>query len=157
MNKQLAIWVAVVLGAILVVIAFFVFKNPVSHLFKSKKHSVHFEQSVMDQLADSMMASANDSTLYVGEDPSETIPEEVHGDQVVSNRFYIVAGCFRNENNADELVRSLINKGYKAEKFGKIGDLHAVSFASFDDKELAVKELERIRKEFHADAWMTRF
>jgi hypothetical protein len=72
-------------------------------------------------------------------------------------RYYIVAGCFRDEINADELVESLQNVGYKAEKFGKIGDLYAVSFASFDDKDLAVKELERIREEFHPDAWMTRF
>jgi hypothetical protein len=47
--------------------------------------------------------------------------------------------------------------GYRAEKFGKIGDLYAVSFASFDKKDLAVNELARIRKEHHPDAWMTQF
>jgi hypothetical protein len=47
--------------------------------------------------------------------------------------------------------------GFKAEKFGQIGNLFAVSFVSFDDKELAVKELKRIREEIHPEAWMTRF
>ncbi len=60
------------------------------------------------------------------------------------SRYYIVAGCFRDEVNADSLVASLKLLGYKAEKFGKIGNLYAVCFASFDDKEKAVPELKKI-------------
>jgi len=80
---------------------------------------------------------------------------------VISNngnpRYYIVAGCFRDENNADELVKFLKNQGYQAEKFGKIGNLFAVSFASYISKDEARIELNRIRDEVSADAWMTRF
>jgi hypothetical protein len=72
-------------------------------------------------------------------------------------RYYIVAGCFRDEMNADDLVQSLQKSGFKAEKFGKIGDLYAVSFSSYDDKEAAAIELARIREESHPDAWMAQF
>jgi hypothetical protein len=104
-----------------------------------------------------MMAAVKDSVMFLNEAPVMPMLEKVKGEINGDYRYYIVAGCFRDEINADELVGSLKDMGYKAEKFGKIGDLYAVSFASFDDKELAVKELARIRKEFHPDAWMTRF
>jgi hypothetical protein len=102
-----------------------------------------------------MMAAVKDTSILLN-----TNTENEESDIILSEssfRYYIVAGCFRDEINADELVESLQNIGYKAEKFGKIGDLYAVSFASFDDKDLAVKELDRIRKESHPDAWMTQF
>jgi hypothetical protein len=49
------------------------------------------------------------------------------------------------------------SRGFNAEKFGKIGNLYAVSFASFNNKEPAVKELKRIREEIQPEAWMTGF
>jgi len=156
-NRNVIRWLAVILAANLVVILFFVFKDTVRGVFKTKKPSVMLEESVLNQLADSMMAAARDSTMVLSEGPSVPMLEEVRDDIDGNSRYYIVAGCFRDEINANELVGSLKDLGYKAEKFGKIGDLYAVSFASFDDKELAVKELARIRKEFHPDAWMTRF
>jgi hypothetical protein len=157
LNKQVVRWAAVILAANIIVIGYFVFKDPVRNSFRVKKKSAILEESVVNQLADSVMAAVNDSTMMLSEGPSVPMLEEVQGEMTGNFRYYIVAGCFRDEINADELVGSLKNMGYKAEKFGKIGDLFAVSFASFDNKELAVKELARIRKEFHPDAWMTRF
>jgi hypothetical protein len=111
---------------------------------------------VLDQLADSVRAAANDASLVFSQDEtSETAASQTKTPDNL--RYYIVAGCFRDEINADELVGSLKKMGYKAEKFGKIGDLYAVSFAAFSDKDLAVKELAKIREESHPDAWMTRF
>jgi len=156
-TRQVAKWVTVVLAVNLVIILFFVFKDSIRNVFRKNNPPVMLEESVLNQLADSMMAAAKDSTMVFSAGPSVPMLEEVQGDDGESYRYYIVAGCFRDEINADELVGSLKIMGYKAEKFGKIGDLFAVSFASFDDKELAVKELARIRKEFHPDAWMTRF
>lgn len=74
-----------------------------------------------------------------------------------SLRYYIVAGCFRDEINADELVDQLKDKGYHAEKFGKIGNLYAVSYASFSSKEEAAVKLEEMRANGSPDAWMTSY
>lgn len=155
LNTSAAKWIAIFLAANVIVFAFFVLKDPLSNAMKSKKPATRLKESVLNQLADSMMAAVKDSTVLLN--AGSDIP--ISNDNILEGnfRYYIVAGCFRDEINADELVDSLQNAGYKSEKFGKIGDLYAVSFASFDDKDLAVKELDRIRKEFHPDAWMTRF
>ncbi len=111
--------------------------------------------TLYDRLADSVRAAALDSSIVYNEVPVE---EGNLNDNALTpgSRYYIVAGCFRDEVNADSLVSSLKLLGYKAEKFGKIGNLFAVCFASFDDKDKAVSELKRIREKFPS-AWMTKF
>ena len=82
--------------------------------------------------------------------PETKIPVSSYNEK----KYYIVAGCFREENNADALVRELRNRGFNAEKFGKIGNLHAVSFASFIDKASATQELRKIRRNEQPEAWI---
>jgi hypothetical protein len=68
--------------------------------------------------------------------------------------YYIVAGCFKDEANADKLVKELQDKGYNAVKFGKIGQLYAVSYGSFPDKASANNELVNIKKNIQSDVWI---
>jgi len=150
-------WIIIILFANLLVILFFVVKDNSRNKLQKPENRTIREQSLSDQLADSMRAAAADTSLFYDEATSVPEPDGITISAGGELRYYIVAGCFRDEVNADELVTSLKNSGYHAEKFGKIGELYAVSFASFDDKELAVKELAKIREEFHPDAWMTRF
>jgi len=96
-----------------------------------------------------------DSTIVYDEVPVEEVSPAVNA-MSPGSRYYIVAGCFRDEVNADSLVASLKLLGYKAEKFGKIGNLYAVCFASFDNKDKAVSELKKIREKIPS-AWMTKF
>lgn len=156
-NHRVLKWIIIVLSANLLVILLFVVKDNSRNKFQESENSIILKQSISDQLADSMRAAAADTSLLFREGTSVPEPEEITIPVDGQLRYYIVAGCFRDEINADELVTSLKKSGYKAEKFGKIGELYSVSFASFDEKELAVKELARIREEFHPDAWMTRF
>jgi len=72
----------------------------------------------------------------------------------LKNKYYIVAGCFKEESNADVCVIMLRNKGYPAEKFGKIGDLTAVCYASFNNKEEALEALKTIRNKESKEAWI---
>ncbi len=110
--------------------------------------------TLYDRLADSVRAAAMDTSIVYNEVPDgENLNENA---LAPGSRYYIVAGCFRDEINADSLVTSLKTIGYKAEKFGKIGNLFAVCFASFDDKEVAVSELKKIREKVPS-AWMTKF
>ena len=66
----------------------------------------------------------------------------------------MVAGVFREESNADNLVIDLQNKGYNSEKFGKIGALHAVSFDVFQTKREADQFMMKIKREVDTDAWI---
>lgn len=157
LTRQLTRWIFIFLAANIAIVGFFLLKKDIGKLFIRSSKPAAIKQSVLDQLTDSVISAAYDTALVYDEIPAVS-DEEV--DQILPGgnlKYYIVAGCFRDEINADELVSSLKSLGYKAEKFGKIGDLYAVSFASFSDKELAVKELARIRDEYHPDAWMTRF
>ncbi|MCG8702314.1 MAG: SPOR domain-containing protein [Bacteroidales bacterium] len=70
------------------------------------------------------------------------------------NRYYVVAGVFSVENNADNLVSSLQSKGYKAEKFGRIGSLHAVSYDVFPSRSEAENYMREIHRTVDSDAWI---
>jgi cell division septation protein DedD len=112
-------------------------------------------------LADSVIQAAEEPAVVYREEipePEMPVSEDSPAESKTGvSRYYIVAGCFRNEANADELVQALRNQGFQSEKFGVIGNLHAVCFASFSNKEQAVRELQRIREEVQPEAWMTRF
>jgi hypothetical protein len=155
-TNQVLRWVTIILLANIAILAWFIFQDNIRGLFKNNKEPARITDSVFQNLSDSVIDAATDTSLIFREAPEISAVEE--SAQVQGNsRYYIVAGCFRDEVNADELVRSLKIKGFNAEKFGKIGNLYAVCFASYGDKELAVKELKRIREEIHPEAWMTRF
>lgn len=149
--QQVAKWAVVILLANIAVFAAFSFRDRISDRLKPKV-APGFSQSVIDQLADSVKSAVADTSLMISE--QQDLIEESANDNV---RYYIVAGCFRDEMNANDLVKTLQKSGFKAEKFGKIGELYAVSFSSYDDKEDAAKELARIREESHPDAWMAQF
>lgn len=150
-NKVL-LWVLLFLFVNAVILAWFLFNNRIRGIFK--KNSIPPElvtDSLYERLADSVKAAAMDTTMIYAGMPADSLAPVL-----TSARFYIVAGCFRDEINAEELVNSLIGLGYNATQFGKIGNLYAVCFASFDNKDEAVLELKRIREKA-PDAWMTRF
>ncbi len=153
-SRQVIRWLLIILLVNSAVIAFFIFKGKARPDVKPEPQSFFVSDSLFDQLSDSVRMAVADTSLVFAEIPGAVVADSLIDENL---RYYIVAGCFRDEINADELVKSLNDVGFKAEKFGRIGNLYAVSFASFDDKEPAVKELQRIRKEIHPDAWLTRF
>jgi hypothetical protein len=154
--NQIVKWIIFIVLANAVIIVWFMAGDHIRELFKGKKHPAVISDSVVQDLADSVKVAATDTTLIFGEETIITKEEEsAAADEIL--RYYIVVGSFRNEANADALVDALKSKGYNAEKFVMIGNKYIVSGASFDDKELALKELKSIREEFAPDAWMTRF
>ncbi|HLO57377.1 MAG TPA: SPOR domain-containing protein [Bacteroidales bacterium] len=156
-SKPVINWILLIIALNLIVIFVFVIRENKSHTVKKQAAPAVIEQTVLDRLADSVRSAAADTTLVYQSPPSEDTKESATPGVEADIRYFIVAGCFRDEINADDMVESLKKLGYKAEKFGKIGDLYAVSFASFNNKDEAVNELARIRKQHHPEAWMTRF
>ena len=72
-----------------------------------------------------------------------------------SGNYHIVAGAFRVENNCNKKVSQLIEQGFKARKIGvnKYG-LHQVAYASFSDRNEALRELRSIRQSNNEAAWL---
>jgi cell division septation protein DedD len=89
------------------------------------------------------------------EEPPASPQEPVAADQ--SPAWYVVAGCFEIERNADGMVDRLRSQGYDARKFGTIGSLHMVCFDSFENRREALKLLREVRWDVEPDAWMVRY
>ncbi len=69
--------------------------------------------------------------------------------------FHIIAGAFREEENADKLIRRLTRKGFAPAYLGtnKFG-LHQVAYKSFTNKLEAVRFLAKIKREQNKSAWI---
>lgn len=70
-------------------------------------------------------------------------------------KYHIVAGAFREEENALTRVNQLRDKGYDARQIGtnKYG-LHQVVYGSFIDSDNAINTLREIRAEDNKTAWL---
>ena len=69
--------------------------------------------------------------------------------------YHIVAGAYREEENADKKVAQLLAKGFspfkmEATRYG----LHQVLYASFEDRAEALNKLREIKKSENGDAWL---
>ena len=72
-----------------------------------------------------------------------------------NDRFFIIAGSFSNESNANRLVSDLKQKGYNAliadtNKYG----MYRVAFMSFNNRTIANNKLLAIRNESNPKAWL---
>jgi len=69
--------------------------------------------------------------------------------------FHVIAGAFRNPDNADRKVNQLLNEGYDARILGvNRWNLTVVSYGSFKTREEALLELDSIQKYVAKDSWL---
>jgi nucleoid DNA-binding protein len=168
-NAQIVLWIILILVINAAIISWFVFKDEYRGFFKRLSGTTDvLEEETADQGLEIIT-----ETEYVSpgseagiEEPAADIQSQKIAEPEVApeieeepvsypvKRYYIVAGCFREENNATAYVKKLIQKGYDAEKFAKIGNLHYVSYSSFIDKSEAQSQLRKIREEEQPEAWM---
>ncbi len=157
-RTKLIVWLIIIIIVNGALIGYFFYSEEISALFTKKSDAViEAEPYPGDQLLPETEPAAEpyeDITTGKSEkEPVETV--KTTPTQVSSGpRFYIVAGVFREESNADNLVNELRQKGYNAEKFGKIGSLHAVSYDVFSTKADADNELRKIQSEVDPEAWI---
>ncbi len=163
-TNQLLVGIVIILFANIIILAWFLYRDNIKQFFSRKEEAVLVTDSTDNatpvepqvELPDVDTAPVMEAVAATEVTPETEEPVSLPA-QIDQPRFYIVAGCFSEASNADALVQSLRAKGYNAEEFGRIGNLHAVSYAAFDNRNDAMHELERIRREEQADAWMTRF
>jgi nucleoid DNA-binding protein len=75
----------------------------------------------------------------------------------VQKKYYIIAGSFKNQKYADSYQKSLIEKGFPAERLGERNGMYAVSYNSFTDKTQALAEYKIITREKGLTAWILYF
>lgn len=75
-----------------------------------------------------------------------------------SEKYYVVAGCFELESNADRYVRKLKAEGFAgAKKFGMVRNMHAVCFSEHNSREEAVRKRDEIRAGREPNAWLLKY
>ncbi len=89
------------------------------------------------------------------EQKTETSEQDSTNTTEVQVKYYIIAGSFQSEENANKLIRQLKKKGYEAQIAGKSGSgFLRVSYYSFDNEAKARQELEDIRSRVNTSAWL---
>ncbi|NJM14969.1 MAG: hypothetical protein HC896_05935 [Bacteroidales bacterium] len=93
------------------------------------------------------------------EDTVVEVPEVPAGKNVYmpvekGSKYYVVAGCFKIERNADRYAEKLRSKGFNAQKFGMYRGFHAVCFDSYSTRQEGLQKLRQIRQDVEPKAWM---
>ncbi|PQJ31376.1 sporulation protein [Nonlabens arenilitoris] len=106
----------------------------------------------VQEMADEEFTREIQEATFMISNPLPSIELEVA--PVVKN-YHIVAGAFRDPANADKKVAQLKRNGYDSQRIGvnKYG-LHNVAFSSHADRNDAINELYRLRKQGFTGAWL---
>ena len=104
------------------------------------------------QVAGEIEPSGN-STNDISQMESESLETPTNITSI--NRYHVIAGAFREPDNAAKKLKQLEAKGYNASIVGKNKwQLTQVAFSSFATKEEAQTALNEIRKTEAKDAWL---
>lgn len=71
-----------------------------------------------------------------------------------TQRFYVVGGCFKEYTNANGMINSLRQQGFKAVLIDKKGALYRVGIEGANSKDQIVKVLDRAHSKGFTDAWV---
>lgn len=81
--------------------------------------------------------------------------EEKQVNEIKTQSYYIISGCFSTNENAETHVEQLKKDGFSnAIVIGKVNDLFNVSFGKYNSRESAEKDLEKIKEKFQSSAWI---
>ena len=170
-EKKKRSWIIPVsaIGAIIILAgaAWLVFPDQVKNILYPDRQSYEETMSEGDAMEDSEITSVTDvpdeqlpvqetiPDLNDNETSAQTETPVVQSEiQLAVKKYYVVAGCFKSQRNAEKYVAELQAKGYNSELFGTHDNLYAVSFNSFTSRESAVNEMNRIRKSSEPKAWI---
>ncbi len=104
------------------------------------------------QEADSRLESQIQKATFAISDP---LPEIVFNVEAKRGKYHVVAGAFRQQENAQEKLEQLESKGYHAKYIGKNKyGLHEVIYDSYDNRRDATNALYKIRAKVNPSAWL---
>ena len=72
--------------------------------------------------------------------------------------YFIIAGCFSDEENANRLVKKLKSDGYtNSEKFASIKNMYYVCYSGHSNKDSATIELKKLQAKGKHEAWIMHY
>jgi hypothetical protein len=111
----------------------------------------------IEQLIDD--ATRKEVALFYSEpedNPEENKDEDYKDEDFISqsNKYYLVAGSFKRLENAERLKSDLLNNGYNPQILKTENGYFRVTLSSFNNRNIAIRELERIRKGSRRSVWI---
>jgi len=125
------------IGLLLFLALFFIFIIKYKDNFSSEKITVNIvneKKTVKTNQSDTTKNVNTSNHTSLTNQKIDTVNVETTETMV----YFTIAGCFKDEENANKMVKILLSKGYKdAARIGLVKGLHAVSFSAFKTKEEA--------------------
>lgn len=95
------------------------------------------------------------------ESPAKTVTEQPPAKKpeasVTGYKYYIIAGSFLNENNAETMKKQLAKKGYDPLVFKAKNNFHRVGMKGFPSLDAAITEMREMRKKKgFEEVWVTK-
>lgn len=119
-----------------------------------------YDQAITNELvsqekAQEIISNSIQEATFFDTKPMELPVFRVDVTKKVAKRHHIIAGAFRERNNADRKITQLRKKGFDAFLVGqnKFG-LFQVAFESFEKPKQALEALKQIRLTESRDAWL---
>ena len=139
------VWRYAAVGAIAIGLAGFLGANYYSN--DIKQHNIA-EQQKAEQQIESQIQEAT----FVMSNPLLEVTFKVARE---TGNYHIVAGAFREKENAEKKVKQLREKGFNAREVGrnKYG-LHQVVYSSHENRLKALQELKTIKTSENKEAWL---
>jgi cell division protein FtsN len=121
----------------------------VKNYYANKENSIKLAKSIEKQ---KLKINKIQQATFIIDTPLPTINVEA---TIEPNNYFIIAGAFRNENNATKKVNELKEKGFNAKIIGKNKfNLTQVAFDSFSDLDEANRALKNIKANVLKEAWL---
>ncbi len=110
---------------------------------------------VSQEKAQEIISNSIQEATFFDTKPLELPVFRVDVTKKVTKRHHIIAGAFREKNNANRKITQLRNKGFDSFLVGqnKFG-LYQVAFDSFENPKQALEALKQIRLTESRDAWL---
>jgi hypothetical protein len=120
--------------------------KPDAKVAKDTKHKEPVKSQVPAQVPEN---KAKPSKVQKSETPKVTAKS------ASGKKFYVVAGTFSLEGNADRMVKKLKDEGYSPDKLrNDKKNVFYVSYSSFGDKESAQAEMKKLKSSGKTDSWI---
>ena len=164
-HKNLWIWIPAA-GVIVIIIAYIIFGMydyyKIYSILSSKSKKAKTISSQVKQAKKSEEKLLEIVTVKPIENVSESknkVIEEDNKQKVVYEaevkKFFIIAGCFKSFDKAENYVNKLIENGFDASIQGQTQNgLHRVCYEGYVSKQVAEKALKKIRSEGKSGGWI---
>lgn len=121
----------------------------------ANQQEIAAQQKITNQIQQASFNILNPLPAITLKVEKEIIENNKIVEEVITYKYHIIAGAFKDEENAIKKVNILNNKGYNANIIGlnKWG-LTQVSYASYNSKRDAINKLNAIRKKDNKHAWL---